>query len=61
LAGIDVNTAAGITKSIGNAANNYQTLSGLQNPGDNINYAQIGNQANDVVNNTDWTNAAGYP
>ncbi len=61
LAGIDVNRAAGITKSIGNATNNYQTLSGLQDPGGGINYAQIGNQANDVVNNTDWANPAGYP
>lgn len=33
LAGIDANTAAGVTKSIGNAYNNYQTLSGLSNPG----------------------------
>ncbi len=37
LAGIDANTAAGITKSIGNAANNYQTLSGLSDPGSNNN------------------------
>lgn len=36
LAGIDANTAAGITKSIGNAGNQYitaTTLQGLQNPG----------------------------
>ncbi len=36
IAGIDVNTAAGITKAIGNAANQYttyQTLSGLTDPG----------------------------
>jgi len=30
LAGIDANTIAGITKSVGNAANNYTTLSTLQ-------------------------------
>lgn len=36
LAGIDANTVAGISKSIGNAGNQYitnQTLQGLQNPG----------------------------
>lgn len=36
LAGIDANTIAGITKSIGNGVNNYttmQTLAGLNNPG----------------------------
>ena len=33
MAGIDVNTAAGITKSIGNAANQYQTLQGLDTAG----------------------------
>lgn len=36
LAGIDANTAAGISKSIGNAGNQYitaTTLAGLQNPG----------------------------
>lgn len=32
LAGIDANTTAGITKSFGNAANQYQTLSGLSSP-----------------------------
>lgn len=35
IAGIDANTAAGVTKSIGNAANQwttYQTLRGLNNP-----------------------------
>lgn len=33
MAGIRANEAAGITKSIGNASNQYQTLQGLQNPG----------------------------
>jgi hypothetical protein len=33
MAGIEANRVAGITKSIGNAANQYQTLSGLSNPG----------------------------
>lgn len=36
LAGIDANTVAGLTKSVGNAANQYQeyqTLKGLNNPG----------------------------
>lgn len=32
LAGIQANEAAGLTKSIGNAANQYQTLRGLQSP-----------------------------
>lgn len=38
LAGIDVNTAAGITKALGNGANQYmtnQTLQGLSNPNSN--------------------------
>ncbi len=38
LAGIDANTVAGITKSIGNGANQYmmyQTLQGLNNPNNN--------------------------
>lgn len=39
LAGIDANTAAGISKSIGNAGNQYitaNTLAGLQNPGGGV-------------------------
>lgn len=39
LAGIDANTAAGITKSIGNASNQYQTLKGLNDPTGRASYS----------------------
>lgn len=61
LAGINANTAAGITKSIGNASNQYQTLAGLSDPsgGVNLGYGtngmgadpsfNAGNSAGDLV------------
>jgi hypothetical protein len=60
LAGIDANTAAGITKSIGNAANQYttnQTLQGLQNP--NAAYESPGVPANPDLNYSFDTNYGG--
>lgn len=61
LAGIDANTAAGITKSIGNASNQYmtdQTLKGLQNPAGA--YQSPGVPANPDLNYSFDTNYGGF-
>lgn len=67
LAGINANEAAGITKSIGNASNQYQTLAGLSDPGGGVNFGVgINGRGADPAFNAgnsagDLTGLPGYP
>ncbi len=60
LAGIDANTIAGITKGIGNAANNYTTLSTL-NALNNQGSPVLAGTPSTITNDSGYTFNTGYP